>query len=144
MAEKARHAFGDTERVESAIQAGTIDSYDILFLDGETEPKVGWVDSNGIFRLAKGKDQVVRVSELPAENGDENVVYICNNECFIWDGTQCIPLSKSADLTTLENQVAQLETQLEGKVDEATVNSKVEAAVEAAIESAVGEEVIEF
>lgn len=144
MAEKARHAFGTTENVEAALQAGTINAYDILFLDGDTVPKVGWVDKNGTFRLVEDKNQVVRVDELPTENGDEGVVYICNNECYIWNGTECVPLSKSADLTALEDQVAQLESQLVGKVDEATVDSKVEAAVEAAIAEVVGEEVIEF
>lgn len=140
MAEKARHAFGDTDRIESAMQSGVIDSYDILFLDGDTEPKVGWIDKNGVFRLVKDKEQIVRVDELPTSDGDDSVVYIYNNEGYIWDGTQCIPLAKSADLTTLETQVAQLESQMGSKIDEATVDAKIEAAVEAA--SSV--EVVEF
>ena len=45
MAERARHAFGTLERVDEALSAGTIDSYDILFLkDAEGNPYVGWID----------------------------------------------------------------------------------------------------
>ena len=45
---KARHAFGSSERVLESIQNGVIDSYDILFLDGDTDnPKIGWVSKDG-------------------------------------------------------------------------------------------------
>lgn len=53
MADKARHAFGNSDGVETALQNGVIDAYDILFLDGETEPKIGWIDKNGIARYVK-------------------------------------------------------------------------------------------
>ena len=146
MVEKARHAFGQSSGIEAAKQANKIDSFDILFLDGDTEPKVGWLDAQGVTRIAQGKKQIVRVNELPIENGDENVVYVFNNEGYIWDSvnSQCVSLSKSADLTALENQVANLETQMGDKVDEATIDSKIEAAVEAAVAEASGGEVVEF
>lgn len=144
MANRARHAFGNSSNLSAALQAGTIDSYDILFLDGDTEPKVGWVDKQGAIRIVQDKTQIVRVDELPTADGDENVVYICNNEGYIWDGTQCVSLSKSADLTTLEKQVSTLETQMSGKVDASTVQTMVDDAVETAIaDSSVGE-VVEF
>ena len=48
MAMKAKHAFGSSSQVLNAIQDGKIDSFDILFLDGDTDnPKIGWVDKNG-------------------------------------------------------------------------------------------------
>lgn len=48
MAEKARHAFGALENVDSAISSGKIDSFDILFVkDANGKPYVGWVDSQG-------------------------------------------------------------------------------------------------
>lgn len=48
MADKARHAFGMLENVDSAISSGTIDSYDILFVkDADGKPYVGWVDKDG-------------------------------------------------------------------------------------------------
>lgn len=135
---KSRHAFGSLENIDSALDQGLIDAYDILFLDGNTEPKVGWVDKNGVVRLVEDKAQVVRVEELPATDGDVNVVYIYNNEGYIWNGTECVSLSKSADLTTLETQVTELETQLQGKVDADTVQNMIKEYSDAATE------VIEF
>lgn len=137
--DKSRHAFGKSENLQSALDSGNVDAYDILFLDGETEPKVGWVDKSGVVRIVEDKAQVVRVDELPTENGDENVVYIHNNECYVWDGEKCVTISKSADLTTLETQVSNIQTQMEDKVDAATVQSMIDAAVEDS-----SSEVVEF
>lgn len=55
MAERAKHAFGNLVDVEKALQSGKINAYDILFLDGDTEPKVGWIDKNGVFRLVENE-----------------------------------------------------------------------------------------
>jgi hypothetical protein len=55
MAERAKHAFGNLADVQAAIDSGKIDAYDILFLDGDTEPKVGWIDKNGAFRLVENE-----------------------------------------------------------------------------------------
>ncbi len=131
MANKAKHAFGNSSSIEIAKQANKIDAFDILFLDGDTEPKVGWLDKNGETRIAVGKKQVVRVTELPVADGDENVIYVYNNEGYIWDGTQCVSLSKTADLTALEAQIAT-------KVDEARVQEMINASVE------TDNEVVEF
>ena len=131
MANKAKNAFGNSSSIETAKQANKINDFDILFLDGDTEPKVGWLDKNGETRIAVGKKQVVRVTELPVADGDENVVYVYNNEGYIWDGTQCVSLSKPADLTALEAQIAT-------KVDEARVQEMINASVE------TDNEVVEF
>ena len=145
MAERARHAFGTLERIDEAISAGTIDSYDILFVkDAEGKPYIGWIDKDGQKVIVEDKVQVVRVDELPTTDGDESVVYIYNNEGYIWDGSQCVPMSKSADLTTLETQVSDLETQMGNKVDASDVKTMVDAAVEAAVEEATSGEVVEF
>lgn len=136
MAEKARHAFGQSSNLEAALQSGAIDSYDILFLDGDTEPKVGWVDKNGVVRLVEDKAQVVRVEELPTTNGDEDVVYIYNKEGYIWDSAngQCVPMSKSTDLTKIETQVSEIETQMEQKVDTVTVQTMIKEYTDSLIE----------
>lgn len=130
MADKARHAFGSEAKISEALAAGTIDAYDILFLN---EKKVGWVTKDGEVVIAEGEKYVIRVEELPVADGNENVVYIYNNEGYIWDGTQCISLSKSADLSALEAEIAT-------KVDEATVDAKIETA----INNATTTEVVEF
>ncbi len=145
MADRARHAFGTLEKIDDALSAGTIDSFDILFVkDANGNPYVGWIDKEGNKVIAQGKTQIIRVDELPTADGDENVVYIYNNEGYIWDGTQCVSLSKSANLTALETQVSTLETQMSGKVDAATVQTMVDTAVEAAVEEATSGEVVEF
>lgn len=115
MAKMAKHAFGSEVKVDEALEAGTIDAYDLLFLD---EGKVGWIDKNGNKVIAEGKTQVVRVEILPVENGDEGVIYIFQNEAYVWDGSKCVALAKTQDLSALEAEIAK-------KVDEATVDSKI-------------------
>lgn len=137
---RARHAFGKSSSIETAKQANKIDAFDILFLDGDTEPKVGWLDAQGTTRIAEGKKQIVRVDELPTADGDENVVYIYENEGYVWDGTQCISLSKSVDLTALETQISDIETEVANKVDATTVEEMITTAIEK--ENAI--EVVEF
>ena len=50
MANRARHAFGSEAKISEALAAGTIDAYDILFLD---EKKVGWVTKDGEVVIAE-------------------------------------------------------------------------------------------
>lgn len=133
MANRAKHAFGMLENVDNAISSGVIDAFDILFVkDADGKPYVGWIDKEGNKVIAQGKTQVVRVTELPTANGDENVVYVYNNEGYIWDATnnKCVPMSKSADLTALESQVAELETQVSNKVGAEDVDAKIATALE--------------
>lgn len=48
MANKAKHAFGDLEKVDSALSGGQINAFDILFLkDKNGKPYVGWIDKSG-------------------------------------------------------------------------------------------------
>ena len=44
---RSKHAFGSSENLDAAIQAKKVDSFDILFLDSDTDPKIGWIDKNG-------------------------------------------------------------------------------------------------
>lgn len=136
---KARHAHGSSSNVDSAIAAGTINAFDVLFLDSDTDPKIGWVTKEGKKIILEDKAQIVRVDSLPTADGDENVVYLYNNEGFVWDGIQCVPMAKSADLTNLETQVTTLKTQMDEKVDKTTVENMIDSAVEAS-----AGEVIEF
>lgn len=137
MADKSKHAFGMLENVDNAISNGLIDEFDILFVkDAYGNPYIGWVDKEGQKVILQDKIQIVRVDELPTADGDENVVYIHNNEGYIWDSNnnQCVPMSKSADLIALETQVASLSAQMENKVDAATVQNMVKEQVDSAYE----------
>lgn len=133
MANKAKHAFGSSENVDTALSSGKIDAYDILFLDGATEPKIGWIDKNGNKVIVEDKEQIVRVTELPTENGDSNVLYVYNNLGYVWDAEQlkCVPVAEGADISELETDVANLKTAMDSKVDEQTVNDKIDAALTA-------------
>lgn len=121
MTNKARHAFGSSANVDAAIAAGTIDAYDILFLDGADSPKIGWIDKDGNKVIVAGEQQVVSVTELSETDGKEGVIYLCNDEAYIWNGAEYVTVSKSADLSALEQEIAT-------KVDEETVDSKINQA----------------
>lgn len=57
--------FGLSSGVEQAIADGKLDAYDLLMLDGETSPKVGWVDANGNVRIVQTGE--ADLSEIEAE-----------------------------------------------------------------------------
>lgn len=97
---RSRHAFGQLKNVLEALKTGSIDEHDILFLDGDTNPKIGWIDKNKNFRLVD-TECVVHVDEFP-ESGKEGKVYIFNNEGYFWNGTEFVNFCKPTDLTKLE------------------------------------------
>ena len=130
---RARHAFGNSENLQNALDSGAVDAYDILFLDGDTDPKVGWVDKNGLVKIVDTECVVVVEGEALPETGDIGKVYIFGEEAYFWNGTKFISMSKSADLSALEAEIAT-------KVDETTVDSKIETA----INKAVSVEIVEF
>lgn len=134
--DKSRHAFGMLENIDNAITNGLVDEYDILFVkDANGKPYVGWIDSQGQKIILEDKVQIVRVDELPVSDGDENVVYIFNNEGYVWNSAdgQCVPMAKSADLSALEAKI-------DSKVDAVTVETMIETAVA----EASGFEIVEF
>lgn len=133
MVDKAKHAFGSSEDILSALADGKIDAYDILFLDGDTDnPKVGWIDRNGNPVIVScDSDKVVAVDALP-ETGEKGVVYIVNNEVYIWTSTEFEKISESTDLSAFEERVAQLEEK-SSSFEEivATLESKIETKINA-------------
>lgn len=111
MADKAKHAFGSSANIQSALAAGKIDEFDILFLDGDTdEPKVGWVDKNGKVVIAYGEDEdeVIVVDSLP-ETGIAGSIYVFGEEAYIWNGEKFVNLCKPTDVGELKDQLAALE-----------------------------------
>ena len=124
MANKARHAFGNSSDVETAIQAGKIDAYDILFLDGDTEPKVGWLDKDGEFRLVKNETDLSGVEAEIAKKANAEDVETLE--------------SQLAEKASMES-VAALEDQIIAKADATDV-----AALEAEIATKVNAETVEF
>lgn len=130
MADKAKHAFGSSANIDAALQAGTIDAYDILFLDGDSEPKIGWIDKNGNkVIVGSANEQIVVVDALP-ESGKEGIIYICAKTLYIWDGSGFMAVSESTDLSVLLEQISSLETEVANKVDAEDVESKIEVALD--------------
>lgn len=131
MPNRAKHAFGNSNAIEAAKQANKIDAFDILFLDGDTDPKVGWIDRDGNTVICEDKKQVVRVEELPTIDGDESVVYLFENKGYVWDILQqkCVPMAESVDVSELTGKVNILEEQVAEKINAEDVDSKINKAM---------------
>lgn len=134
MAERARHAFGSSQNLEAAKQANKIDAFDILFLDGDTDPKVGWLDANGETKIVDTNKVIVVEGESLPETGVEGKIYIFEDNGYFWNGTEFVNLCKPTDVTSLKTQVDDLETEMEQKVDAATVKTMIEDHTESLIE----------
>ena len=80
MAMKAKHAFGNLADVEKALKDGKINNYDILFLDGNTSPKIGWIDGKGEFRLVENETDFSELEALIAKKADAEEVEAKINE----------------------------------------------------------------
>lgn len=138
MADKSKHAFGTSANLQSALDSGAVDAYDILFLDGDTDPKLGWVDKNGVVRMLDNDCIIIVEGESLPETGEIGKMYVFAEEGYFWNGTEFRPVSKPADLSAIEGQITELATQMEAKVDVGTVETMIKEQVE------VGYEIIEF
>ena len=127
MAEKAKHAFGSSSNIEQALQNNAIDSFDILFLDGDTDnPKIGWVDKDGKSVIVNTQGVIYVEGEALPETGEKGKIYIFGKSGYFYDGTEFVNLCKPVDLAELETQVDELETQIGTKVDADTVQNMIE------------------
>lgn len=54
MAEISKHAFGSKDNIESAKASGTIDAYDVLFLDNR---EIGWIAKDGSIVMSTSRTQ---------------------------------------------------------------------------------------
>lgn len=66
MADRAKHAFGMLENIDSALSNGIINAHDILFVkDANGKAYVGWIDKDGNKVICESND--VDLSEIEAE-----------------------------------------------------------------------------
>lgn len=140
MANRAKHAFGTLENIDAALSAGTIDTYDILFVkDANGKPYVGWIDKEGQKVIVQEEDEVVVINgESLPEIGEVGKIYVFGEDAYVYNGTEFVNLCKPTDVSALETQVAGLETEMGTKVDAETVQAMIEEHTESLIE------VIEF
>lgn len=139
MALKAKHAFGNLADVQSALNSGKIDAYDILFLDGDTSPKIGWIDANGNFRLVEHEADFSELEEIIDKKADASSVEALEDEIATKANAEDVEtkLAEKADAET----VKAMETELANKVSVEEVDAKVEASVTEKVETAVKAEV---
>lgn len=120
MAEKrAKHAFGNSVDIQKALDAGKIDAYDILFLDGDTEPKIGWIDSKGEIRLVQNESDFSEFEAILATKANVADVEALEEAMATKVGTE---------------EIESLESQIATKVDADTVQTMIEEHSESVIE----------
>ncbi len=116
MAMKAKHAFGNSSQVLEALKAGKIDAYDILFLDGDTEPKIGWIDAKGEFRLVRNESDFSELEAVIATKADVAVVEALKAEV----ATKATAEEVDAKVeTAVTDGVASAKSYTDGKVEAA-------------------------
>lgn len=104
MADKARHAFGMLENIDSALSSGTIDSYDILFVkNADGKPFVGWIDKDG-------------------------------NKVIVDDSVELAALEAAIATKVSAEEVEALENQIATKVDAETVQTMIKEHSESVVE----------
>lgn len=104
MSNKAKHAHGSRQNLDSAISNKVVDAYDVLFLSGEDEnPAIGWLNKEG------------------------EAIVICPGDEIAALGTEVdAKLAEKADSTQLE----EIRAELSGKVGADEIDAKVSAAME--------------
>lgn len=80
MANKSKMAFGTSEKLQDALDKKVIDNFDLLLLDGDTNPKVGWVDGKGVVRVVKNDVDLSGVEAEIATKADAEDVDALANE----------------------------------------------------------------
>lgn len=119
MAKKAKHAFGQSNSIEAAKQANKIDNFDILFLDGATDPKIGWIDGQGNTVIVPNKTDLSGVeAELATKANSEEVKTLESK------------IATKADASEVEA----LQTEIATKVDAASVQTMIDEATLSVIE----------
>lgn len=125
MAEKkARHAFGNLADVQNAINDGKVNEFDILFLDGDTEPKIGWIDRNGVFRLVQNEADFSELEAVIATKADATDVEALETEMATKVTAEEVD-AKIADKADI-SEVETLKTEVANKADVSTVQSMIE------------------
>lgn len=128
MALKARHAFGNSTQVLEALKAEKINEFDILFLDGDTKPKIGWIDKNKNFRLVQEEDEVVIVEgDVLPDSGEVGKIYVFGEDAYVYNGTEFVNLCKPTDVSALE---AEIDTKVTAKEVRTMIKESEDSLVE--------------
>ena len=129
---RSKHAFGNSDRIDEAVQQGLIDAYDILFLDGDTDkPKIGWVDKNGkAIILTDEKADLSKVeAELVEVNAEVDALDSSVKTLEVEVATKAnveVVNAVSVKVDGLDSEIEDLGTTVAKKADDAEVNATYE------------------
>lgn len=124
MAMKAKHAFGSLSDVQKALDSGKIDSFDILFLDGDTNPKIGWIDAKGEFRLVQNETDFSELETIIAKKADAEEV-----EAKLAEKADAAEVEAAIATKADAEKVKAMEDEIATKISAEEVDVKVESAV---------------
>lgn len=125
MADKAKFAYGSLSGLQSALDSGKVDAFDLLCLIDEGVARIGWVDKQGVPQIVSvPEDDVLLVDELP-ETGKLGIIYIMGEVAYLWTGTQFVVISESTDLTETKNKLDALESAIK-VIEEIAANVEAE------------------
>lgn len=111
---KVQYVHGASSAVETAKTEDKIHAYDILFLDGETTPTIGWLDKNGETRIVDTKNVITVDTESLPVTGVEGKIYIFKEEAYFWNKTKFVHCQSQQMFSALEEEI-------KTKVDETKV-----------------------
>lgn len=115
MAEKAKHAFGALEKIDSALASGTIDAYDILFVkDASGKPYVGWIDKDGQKVICDDTAEFAELeSQIAAKVSADEVDAKIANKANVEDITQLdTKLATKADADEVERSYEKIKYEI--------------------------------
>lgn len=134
--QRAKHAFGSSQNLDTAIQSGKVDAYDILFLDGDTDPKVGWVTKDGKPVVMKSTTELEgKVAEFEKELDTK----VSAEEV---DAKINTTVTEKVETVVTEKVTEKVETVMTEKVD-TVITEKVDTVVNEKVETLVTEKVTE-
>ena len=132
---KARHAFGKSSSIEAAKQANKINEFDILFLDGDTDPKIGWLDAQGNTEIVSNKADLSGVeAELATKASVESVAALETEVATKASAEEVKSLGSQIASKADASEVAELGAEIANKVDVATVKTMISEAEVGVIE----------
>jgi hypothetical protein len=149
--DRARHAFGSSENLQKALDSGAIDAYDILFLDGDADPKVGWIDKNGNIKIVQNTTDLSGVeAELATKANAEEVdtkivdakVDVLTTANAYTDEKFEVAMSEHVEVVVEEKIEEKVTTKVEEAVESA--NSYTDAQIEAKMAEIGKVEIVEF
>lgn len=140
MTNKAKFAFGSLSRLQSVLDSGQVDAFDILCLVDDGVARIGWVDKEGTPQIiGVPEDDVINVNELP-ETGKKGIIYIVESAAYIWSGSEFILISENTDLTSVQEQLSALE-QAVSAFDEEKLKEEIKTYTEELVENKILEAV---